>query len=228
MRVAIAPLPRRLVPLGPARRAGLRYGTNAAPGDTETFPETFPEIFRGTCLFWRRRPVPSAARTEGVGVGVGVGVGNGGDGGDGSGGEVSALMLSLAHLNKEEGLTVMFSLPGKVNEESDRRDADDDDDDDDCDNNGDDDASVAPPSDRAAVLQTLLLPLRLQGGEPLKDFIVSVAGCHCSVEASPRCRSHSAVKAAVLFSRIVFVLYSGQQLSAFFYQREQRGEDGGR
>ena len=124
MRVAIAPLPRRLVPLGPARRVGLRYGTKCAPGDTE--------ILAGGWLFLRRRLVLSASRPDGVGVGGDVRDDGDGDGdGDGDDGaswlSLSAVLklddeeslTALLSLDDGEGLTVMFSLPANVGEEKD-------------------------------------------------------------------------------------------------------------
>lgn len=134
LRVEIAPLPRRLVPLGPARRAGLRYGTNAVPR---------AEALTGRCLLRRRRPGPSATGSECVVVVGGVG-----------GGEVSVPLASLIflHLDAEEGLMVMllfsrnkkedltaiFSLPAKVKEENESGDDGEDDDGDDDDDEEDD------------------------------------------------------------------------------------------
>lgn len=83
------------------------------------------------------------------------------DGGGGSVGcgEVPVLViLLLICCNTKDGLTVMFSLPATVNE----------DDDDDEDNTGD---FVAVLSERAAVLQTLPLPLCLPV-DPHKGFVL--------------------------------------------------------
>lgn len=175
--LAIAPLPRRLDPLGKARRAGLLYATKATPGDTETlaFRDADGGVLRRLrpMFFFGEEEEEAHVELEAV---------------------VSRMMVVVFSISSHRAvvdcLTVTFAvlmakLKDAVEESSDTDDdVDKNDDDVDNDDDDDDDDQQRVSSDSMAVLllPTLFppppppLPLPGEGGRKVWFFVGTAEG----------------------------------------------------